>query len=219
MYISCLIQITSFKKINKEINNKYESIFSFWFKDTFICNLWPKLNSIIYLSSTIAPLSVLYAPLSQPPLLLSLALSSNLTLMLTHFVTPRWLPLPSPLPLSPSLGGHECPQTHFSPEPPLLPLSLYLTLSNSLHLPPTLSFTHAHTYTHVHTLLSTKLENEGRWGNKGPQRKRVTCGDLPGHLVSLWRNCMIVNLVRFCVFIKVIFGSVSGVDIFSGYNS
>lgn len=107
---------------------------------TLMCNLWLKLSSIIYLSSTISPLSVLYGLLSRPPLLLSLALSSNLTLMLTHFVTPRWLlslslsfPHSLSLSLSPSLGGQECPQTHFSPEPPF-PLPLSFTLSNSLHL-------------------------------------------------------------------------------------
>ena len=119
------------------------------FHDAFICNLWLKLSSIIYLSSAIFPLSVLYAPLSWPPLLLSLALSSNLTLMLTHFVTPRWLPLPFSLSLS--LSPHRSEDTSArrrislqSSPPLLLPLSLYLTLSNSLHLSPTLLFTHTH---------------------------------------------------------------------------
>lgn len=68
---------------------------------------------------------------------LSLALSSNLTLMLTHCVTPLFLslslalstpPNPPSLSLSPSLRGQKCPQTHFSLEPSLFPLFLSLSI-------------------------------------------------------------------------------------------
>lgn len=123
-----------------------------------MCDLWLKLNPIMYLSSAISPLSVLSALLWRPPLLLSLALSSNLTLMLTHFVTPRWLSLLS-LSLSLSIARRtRVPADAFlSRAGPRssLSLSLALTLSNSLHL-----------HSPLHTVLSTKLENKGRRGNR-----------------------------------------------------
>ena len=170
--VGCLICVKKKQKKPDTLDSQSCSI--------FMCNLWLKLNSIIYLSSTISPLSVLYALLSRPPLLLSLALSSNLTLMLTHFVTPRWLPLSLPLsrslplslalflslPLSLSIAWRtRVPADAFLSRAPPLPLSLSLTLSNSLHLSPTLSFTHTHIHTHI--VLSTKLENKGRRGNRG----------------------------------------------------
>ncbi|XP_014875676.1 paired box 10 [Poecilia latipinna] len=99
--------------------------------------------------------------------------------MLTHFVTPRWLPLPSslPLPLSPHRSEDTSarrrislqsppPSTSLHPSIPLLPLSLYLTLSNSLHLSPCTLLCNTHTHSVVN--------KAGRWGNKGPPRRRGT---------------------------------------------
>lgn len=71
--------------------------------------------------------------------------------------------------LSPSLGGHECPQTHFSPEPPPPSLSsLFHSISPCPTLfifLPALSFT-----THIHSIVN----KAGRLGNKGPRRRRGT---------------------------------------------
>lgn len=91
--------------------------------------------------------------LCHPSVALSLSLSRSLSLSLS-------------LSLSPSLGGQECPQTHFSPEPPL---SLFHLLSPCLTLSISLLLSSFHTHTHIytHTVLSTKLENKGRWGTRG----------------------------------------------------
>lgn len=115
------------------------------------------------------------------PLLLSLALSSNLTLMLTHFVTPRWLPLPSslPLPLSPHRSEDTSARRRISLQSPPPPSSNPPSLSSLFHsispcptlfiFLPALSFA-THTHTHTHSVVN----KAGRWGNKGPPRRRGT---------------------------------------------
>lgn len=166
-------------------------------------NLWLKPNSIIYLSPTISPLSVLYGPLCRPPLLLSLALSSNLTLMLTHFVTPRWLSLSLSLCLS--LSPHRledksaCRRISLQ-SPPFpsstlsLSLSSCLTLSISLPLSP---FTHTRTHSIVNK--AGEQGTRGEQGNKGPQSRKVRhrtppppdtylCNISPGHSGKFWNK-------------------------------
>lgn len=188
-----------------------------------MCNLWLKLNSIIYSSATIIPLSVLYALVSRPPLLLLLALSSNLTLMLTHFVTPRWLSLSLSLArfLSLSLSlpiarRTRVPADAFLSRAPPFTLSLALTLSNSLHLSPTLLFPHTHAHLHTHGIVNKAGEQGtlGDQGNRGPRRRRVTHTGPPHHFIwTLGKFEEIVLCVSFGCFFNCRFIAGYGVSI------